>query len=326
MKTTWIVVGLLVLVLLAVAIREGFDTYEDALKDVGQSSETVPSTVPYTNLPRPTMGMDKLRQDIAVYTGLPRSDSEAANAYMKQLQAFYDTIYLPDKKEPSQSDFSGFAESVDLETVPERLRSNFRSSLVSILDSYFSPPGTGPSPSSSASGTEAEAATGETGTTGQQEEEAVPGSAAEGAVTGSTTGGTSGTTYGPTSAPKGGRNVWGPLFKGTGEGVGPVGGDSTKSNAYPALMGGMGGRSGTLLEGVGVVAPSGVGLDSGAMPSSSSLGTDANARFLPYSRQPGDMDLVPDPYRLAKNFSSSSYSASKTDPVPFLTDFSAFYR
>ena len=37
------------------------------------------------------------------------------------------------------------------------------------------------------------------------------------------------------------------------------------------------------------------------------------------------MDIIPDPYRVAKTFSTSSYS-SKTEPVPFLTDFSAFQK
>jgi hypothetical protein len=61
------------------------------------------------------------------------------------------------------------------------------------------------------------------------------------------------------------------------------------------------------------------------LPSTASLGSDANSGFLPHSRVPGDQDLIPDPYRLSRNFSTSSYS-SKTDPVPFLTDFSAFFK
>lgn len=106
-----------------------------------------------------------------------------------------------------------------------------------------------------------------------------------------------------------------------------TGGDSTKSNVYPELLGGQLGRSSARIDGVGIVPPSqpGFGLDMGTLPSSASLGTDALSRFLPFSRQPGDMDIVPDPYRLAKNFSTKNYS-SERDPVPFLTDFSAFYK
>lgn len=64
-----------------------------------------------------------------------------------------------------------------------------------------------------------------------------------------------------------------------------------------------------------------------ALPSSSSLGTDPTSKFLPYSRVPGDMDLYPDPYRLGKYFSTSSYSSGKDapEPAPFLADFSKFF-
>lgn len=273
MKTTWIVAGLIVLVLFLLVVREGFETYEDALADVGQSAGYItPSCPEGFTMNSERTSCTKTNSDGAVETADPTCPS--GSMYVKR-------------------GAQGQCEQ-------------------STTEPASSPPAT-----ESAQEIVAES------------EAPVPGSAGPGTTSGTTTGGTSGTTYGPTSAPKGGRNVWGPVFKGLGEGTGPVGGDSTKSNPYPALMGGMGGRTGTLLEGVGVVPPSGggggFGLES-VMPSSAALGTDANARFLPYSRQPGDMDLIPDPYRLASNFSASSYSASKTDPVPFLTDFSAFYR
>jgi hypothetical protein len=63
-----------------------------------------------------------------------------------------------------------------------------------------------------------------------------------------------------------------------------------------------------------------------ALPTSASLGTDANSKFAPYSRVPGDQDIYPDPYRLGKFFSTSSYSAAeKPEPAPFLADFSKFF-
>jgi hypothetical protein len=62
-----------------------------------------------------------------------------------------------------------------------------------------------------------------------------------------------------------------------------------------------------------------------AVPSSASLGSDEKSKFLPTSRVPGDMDLIPDPYRVNSSFSTSTYT-SKTEPVPFLTDFSAFMK
>jgi hypothetical protein len=61
------------------------------------------------------------------------------------------------------------------------------------------------------------------------------------------------------------------------------------------------------------------------LPSSASLGSDEKSKFLPTSRVPGDMDLIPDPYRVNSSFSTSNYT-SKTEPVPFLTDFSAFMK
>jgi hypothetical protein len=63
----------------------------------------------------------------------------------------------------------------------------------------------------------------------------------------------------------------------------------------------------------------------GTLPSSSATGSDEMSRYFPFSRSPGDMDVIPDPYRVAQTFSASSYS-SKTEPVPFLTDFSAFQK
>lgn len=232
----WVVVGLLVLVLVLSLGRERFETYEDALKDVGQTSEV---TAP---------------------------------------------------PEPADS----------------------------------TPPNAAPS-------TPSEAPTSEIPITAPPGEEAAapaspPGSAGVGTVTGTTTGGASAATFGPTSGGGGtGRTVWGPVFPGFGEGKGPVAGDSTKSNVYPMLLGGLQGRDTALISGVGTVPPSGAGLG-GVLPSLGSLGAGPNSMFLPYSREPGDQDLIPDPYRLARNFSTSSYTASKTDPVPFLTDFSAFYK
>jgi hypothetical protein len=75
------------------------------------------------------------------------------------------------------------------------------------------------------------------------------------------------------------------------------------------------------MTGVGVVGGSQAG--AATLPSSASLGSDPMSGFLPFSRQPGDQELIADPYRVAQSYSASSYS-SKNEPVPFLTDFSAF--
>ena len=135
--------------------------------------------------------------------------------------------------------------------------------------------------------------------------------------------------------------LFGPLFTGFGDPGAQGLVDTSKTNPYPELLGGRGkvggaggaggagGRGG--LGGLGGIGGMGgtatnPNLDyKGSMPSSGGLGSDANSQFFPYSRQPGDMDLVQDPYRVSQQFASSSYSF-KTEPVPFLTDFSAFQK
>lgn len=105
--------------------------------------------------------------------------------------------------------------------------------------------------------------------------------------------------------------VWGPPFSGLGmpRDLSGAGGDGG-GDGYPSLLG---------------PPPKGDKYWSNTMPSSKSLGSDPLSGFLPFSRQPGDMDLIPDPYRVSQSYSPSSYS-SKNEPVPFLTDFSAFQK
>lgn len=149
-------------------------------------------------------------------------------------------------------------------------------------------------------------------------------------TTGTTTGGSSTSSFGPNSGGSTGGNrrnqVFGPGSGGRAEGnVVPV--DSSKTNQYPELLGGGDNRPSTRIDGGGIVAPSKnwqLAMD-GSLPSSASLGATENSKYLPFSRQPGDMDLIPDPYRVSQQFSAASYSL-KTEPSPFLTDFSAFQR
>ena len=150
-----------------------------------------------------------------------------------------------------------------------------------------------------------------------------------GTLTGSSTGGSSTSSMGPTSGTTGasGQRVFGPVFTARGAG-GMDGGDSSKTNTYPELMGGRGGAApSTKVDGAGIVPPSKNWLltTDGSLPSMDSLGASEMSKYFPTSRTPGDMDLIPDPYRLSRNFSTSSYS-SKTEPAPFLTDFSAFLK
>ena len=143
-----------------------------------------------------------------------------------------------------------------------------------------------------------------------------------------TTGGSSTTTYGPTTggSTKRIRQVFGPQFTGTGGEVRTPPGDSSRTNVYPELLGGLMDTS-SRIPGAGIQSPSKnwTLANDGTLPSSSATGSDEMSRYFPFSRSPGDMDVIPDPYRVAQTFSASSYS-SKTEPVPFLTDFSAFQK
>jgi len=120
------------------------------------------------------------------------------------------------------------------------------------------------------------------------------------------------------------QKIWGPRFNGTGMGSGFGGANDTRP--YPTLLGPTP-KPSTMVEGAGIVRQprhDESGSDKNT-PSSSSLGSDPDSQYLPYSRTPGDQDLIPDPYRVAANFTASTGS-TKTEPVPFLTDFSAFMK
>jgi len=143
-----------------------------------------------------------------------------------------------------------------------------------------------------------------------------------------TTGGSSTSMQGPTTGGAASRirQVFGPQFTERGNEVPSNDGDSSQTNVYPELLGGKIDSS-SRIPGAGITAPSKNWqlATNGSLPTSKSLGSDAMSSFFPFSRSPGDMDIIPDPYRVSKTFSASSYS-SKTEPVPFLTDFSAFQR
>jgi hypothetical protein len=119
--------------------------------------------------------------------------------------------------------------------------------------------------------------------------------------------------------------VLGPSFTSYGSPLDGAGIDSSKTTQYPELLGG-GDPAARNREASAGGGGFGFGIDlKGAMPSAGGLGSTEESKFFPFSRQPGDMDLIPDPYRVSQQFSSSSYSF-KTEPTPFLTDFSAFFR
>jgi hypothetical protein len=170
-----------------------------------------------------------------------------------------------------------------------------------ILLNYFKGPGSDPGPGGGAG-------SGSGGATG---------SAGSGGATGSAGSAGSSAGSGSGSVGMGGgdrlKQVFGPLFTGIGEG-GTITDDSSSRNRYPELLGGreIGVRNKNQDE-------------KGAMPTIGGLGGLGSSRFFPFSRVPGDMEKIPDPYRVSQTFTAANYSF-KTDPVPFLTDFSAFFK
>lgn len=281
-------------------LGEKRNEYRDLIQkyyiDQGQSVFTDASgysDVPGSNLPigpppepattsreieRPTSATQSLRQEIATTFGIPVTDSTSINAVVAKVQSFYDTVYVANNKAtPTYTQSMGFADGIDVSTMPSAVQNNFKSRFVEVLQTFFTPTsGTGVSPLSGG-GLNAGAA----GVA------AAAGGSEEGTFAGA------------------GKNVQGPASGGRGSTDNTTGGLGIPRN-YPVLYGGM------------------QSYDS-AIPTSASLGSDPMAKFLPFSRVPGDQDLYPDPYRLGKYFSTSSYSSKDApEPAPFLADFSKF--
>jgi len=141
-----------------------------------------------------------------------------------------------------------------------------------------------------------------------------------GDAAGNSTGGSS-TTYIPNSGPNNG-NIWGPAFAGLGDNAG-FGATGRSKRDYPTLLGPEPKES-VMVEGSGIapVSQNTSLVKSGILPGASNTGSDPNSRFFGSSRVPGDQDLFPDPNL---EFTASTGSA-KTEPVPYLSDFSAFLR
>lgn len=130
------------------------------------------------------------------------------------------------------------------------------------------------------------------------------------------TGGSSGNLLGGSSGSSGVNkkgNIWGPAYTGMGNNAGNGGGSGSRD--YPTLLGPQPKES-NMIEGGGIANLS----KQTTLPSSASTGSDPNSQFFGTSRSPGDKDLFPNPYL---EFTPSSGS-SKTEPVPYLADFSAF--
>jgi hypothetical protein len=154
---------------------------------------------------------------------------------------------------------------------------------------------------------------------------------AVGGSSGGTTGGSSlipQPNSGGSSLPMGVRkgNIWGPAYTGLGDNSTDGLGSGTRE--YPTLLGPKPKES-TMIAGAGISKPSiHTQLSKpGALPSSSSTGSSEESKFFGASRVPGDQDMYPGFFGGAGSTAyTPSSGSSKTDPVPFLSDFSAFLK
>ena len=116
-------------------------------------------------------------------------------------------------------------------------------------------------------------------------------------------------------------NIWGPTYTGMGDNAGLGGSGLNGSGEYPTLLGPQPKES-KMVEGGGItrISQHSSLVKSGALPDPKTTGSDPDNQFFGMSRVPGDKDLFPNPYL---EFTPSTGS-SKTEPVPYLADFSAF--
>jgi hypothetical protein len=144
---------------------------------------------------------------------------------------------------------------------------------------------------------------------------------------------------GGSSVPMGVRkgNIFGPAYTGVGDNSGDGLGSGIRE--YPTLLGPQPKES-TMVPGAGISKPSiHIQLSKpGALPSSSSTGSSEESKFFGASRlpasspgatstSPGDQDMYPGFFGGAGSTAyTASSGSSKTDPAPFLSDFSAFLK
>jgi hypothetical protein len=96
-------------------------------------------TAAATTIERPTSTTATLRQDIAATAGVPENQDASITPFITQVQKFYDTVYLPDKTTPTYTEFMGFVDGVDTTLLPAAIQNNFKSHLLSVLQTYFTP-------------------------------------------------------------------------------------------------------------------------------------------------------------------------------------------
>jgi hypothetical protein len=311
MKKIWILLGV-VLVLLFLGFREGLEPSEKIKRPSGglpaYSEQEVNRMI--AMIPQSAKDAFEIPAGGNTPTGASTLSKEETikRIIPGQIAAFYNVKYISATAPITPEVISAFIESRH-SNQPAATKELYRAAITA----YFITQLTAPDPPPEPPTTPDPPTTPEETTPGTPEN---PGA--------NTTGGSSTTNWGGGGGNASSR-VWGPPFGGTGTPRDLSGGGSDGSGAgYPTLMGPPSDSS-AYWAGVGVVPPSKNTLLKGSLPSSASMGSDPMSGFLPYSRQPGDQDLIADPYRVSQSYSSASYS-SKNEPVPFLTDFSAFLK
>jgi hypothetical protein len=132
-------------------------------------------------------------------------------------------------------------------------------------------------------------------------------------------------TTAPSPAPPGSSlRVKGPSWGGKGQSASSASASSSIPN--PFLYGpGSGNKGSGSGDGFGFGFPQINSMDVTMLPSTDSLGSNPDNQYAVTSRVPGDQDLVPNPYMQSSSYSLANNS-QKTDPVPFLANFSAFQK
>jgi hypothetical protein len=329
-KWTWtlILAGAVVLLFLW-SIREHFTSYEDALKDVGQ-------TAGYTDLTKPKKAETKNKADAA------KAAEEEASAALKAFQAL--------------GPINSQAESVERDKELQRingLQEKARKLSSEADEERASQRGTEGAPISEA--TMRARCSNEISTKEWDKVSAeckafmsnTPSNPSARPVGGSLQ--VPQPNPGGSGLPQGFRkgNIWGPAYTGMGDNSGDGLGSGARD--YPTLLGPQP-KEATMVEGAGIAQPSIKKLlaKKGALPSSGSMGADEESKFFGASRLPGgaggpdgagggpaggpagstvpgDQDMYPGYFGGAGSTAyTSSTGSSKTEPVPFLADFSAF--
>jgi hypothetical protein len=333
MKWTWVLVGLAVL-LLVFGVREGFDTYAQALADSGQAAgvkgadgtvtgvgnanssstarpsqgQTGSSTNPIGEGPNPNAAPGLVPTPDYPTLALTLSDCEytasKTGTVSTACKSLFDAANVSLPTCPTGSTYSAdtgncinAAGKSTPGVCPTGMNISFTHDNMCVPSPGWAQPPAGPAKLPS-------------GGAGAQ----------LGAGAGGGLGGGFGGGGGTLLTPSSGQNILGPVFAGVGTNGNYNGyGDGSTPPSYPYMFGPTPSPS-TLVPGAGMAGPSQAWNVQAGMPSYAQSGSALNSKYFGTSRVPGDQNIVP-----GTQYSTSSGS-SKTEPIPFLTDFSAFSR